>query len=148
MLASFGEEGPPTIIALRAQPPAAASEPPAVVGEVVMGDFFFRAPPLGTGTNTVRLTNQGQQLHYMFIARLAAGVTIEAVLEAEEAGVDAEAAGLVTPTTGVLELTPRAVVYPSLDFTPANYAMICFGEDPATGLLHAALGMVLPFTVP
>lgn len=147
-LASFGDEELPTITPLRAAPPAAASAPPAVTGEVVMGDFFFRAPPLGAGANTVRLANQGQQMHHMFIAELAAGVTIEAVLEAEEAGVDVEAAGLVTPTTGVLELTPGAVVYPTLEFTAGTYAMVCFVEDPTTGLPHAALGMVLPFTVP
>jgi hypothetical protein len=36
----------------------------------------------------------------------------------------------------------------TLEFTSGSYVMVCFVEDPATGLPHMALGMVLHFTVP
>lgn len=50
-------------------------------------------------------------------------------------------AGLVTRANSVGVLTPGETAYPTLTFTP-TYAMICFIEDPATGLPHVALGMV------
>ena len=33
------------------------------------------------------------------------------------------------------------------DFTPGNYALVCFVEDPNTGAPHFALGMIHEFTV-
>ena len=33
------------------------------------------------------------------------------------------------------------------DFTPGNYALVCFVEDPNTGAHHFALGMIHEFTV-
>lgn len=34
-----------------------------------------------------------------------------------------------------------------IDFTPGNYAFLCFGEDPNTGAPHFALGMVEEFSI-
>ena len=33
------------------------------------------------------------------------------------------------------------------DFTPGNYALVCFVEEPNTGAPHFALGMIHEFTV-
>ena len=34
-----------------------------------------------------------------------------------------------------------------IDFTPGNYAFLCFVEDPNTGAPHFALGMVEEFSI-
>ena len=49
--------------------------------------------------------------------------------------------------TGLTEVSPGQVVWPTLTFTPGSYAMVCFVEDPATGQEHVELGMLLEFTV-
>jgi hypothetical protein len=35
----------------------------------------------------------------------------------------------------------------SFDFTPGNYVILCFVEDPESGSPHFALGMLSEFTV-
>ena len=143
---TFGEEGP-TFATFQAVPPAAATEPPQAAGEIVMGDFFFQAPTIRAGTQTLQVTNTGQQFHHMLVARLASGVTLAEVFAMEEAGTDPLEAGLVELTNGLSDLSPGQMAWPTLNFTPGNYAMVCFVEDPATGQEHVALGMFLEFTV-
>ena len=143
---TFAEEGP-TIATFQAMPPPAATEPPQAAGEIVMGDFFFRAPTIPAGTQTFQVTNTGQQFHHMIVARLALGVTLAEVFAMEEAGTDPLEAGLVMLVNGLSELSPGQAAWPTLSFTPGNYAMVCFVEDPATGQEHVELGMFLEFTV-
>ena len=143
---TFAEEGP-TIATFQAMPPPAASEPPRAAGEIVMGDFFFRAPTIPAGTQTFQVTNTGQQFHHMIVARLAPGVTLAEVFAMEEAGTDPLEAGLVMLVNGLSELSPGQAAWSTLSFTPGNYAMVCFVEDPATGQEHVELGMFLEFTV-
>ena len=148
VIVSFEEEADDVISAtFRATPPSAANEPPEAVGEIVMGDFFFRAPAIPAGTNRFRVTNSGRQLHHMLVFRLAPGATLQQALAAEEEGIDPVEAGLVAPVNGLSELSPGQSAWPTLSFTPGAYVMICFIEDPATGREHADLGMIQEFTV-
>jgi len=148
LLTSTGQDGPPSVLAaIEAMPPLVGDVPPVTQGTVVMGDFFFQTPAIAAGTSTIALTNRGQQPHHMLIFRLAPGVTVQQALTAEAQGEDPLEAGLLMPATGVETMSPGQTVYPTLTFTPGTYAMVCFVQDPATGLPHAALGMVEEFTV-
>ncbi len=148
LIVAFGEEdAPPVTATVRAAPPAVAEEPPTTVAEIQMGDFFFRAPVIPPGSTTFQVRNIGQQLHHMLVFRLAPGVTLQQALMAEEQGTDPVEAGLVALATGLTEVSPGQVVWPTLTFTPGSYAMVCFVEDPATGQEHVELGMLLEFTV-
>ncbi|MGH2584355.1 MAG: hypothetical protein ACRDJE_05520 [Dehalococcoidia bacterium] len=131
-----------------AVPPPTATEPPSSAGTIELGDFFFRAPAIPAGTNTFAVTNAGEQLHHLIVFKLAEGLSFADIEAMFAAGEDPFAAGLLESAPGVSELTPGATAWPTLSFTPGNYAMLCFIEDPATGLEHADLGMVQPFTVP
>ncbi|HEV2124833.1 MAG TPA: hypothetical protein VGW38_18960 [Chloroflexota bacterium] len=149
LIFSFGEDGPESamVASFQAVPPAMIARPPATVGEIVMRDFSFQAPAIPAGTNTFRVTNAGSQLHHMIVARLAPDLTLQEALAMEEQGIDPVEAGLVQPVKGLSELSPGQSAWPTLTFTPGNYAMICFITDPASGLPHVALGMAQEFTV-
>jgi len=148
LLTSTGQDGPPSVQAvIEATPPLVGDVPPVTQGTVVMGDFFFQTPAIAAGTSTIALTNRSRQPHHMLVFRLAAGVTVQQALAAEAQGDDPLESGLLMPATGVETMTPGQTVYPTLTFTPGTYAMVCFVQDPATGLPHVALGMVEEFTV-
>ena len=137
----------PVMARVRATPPPAASQPPPSAGEIVLGDFFFQVPEFRAGTNTYRVTNTGQQLHHMIVVRLAPGVTLEQVFEADEMETDPFEAGLIELAPGFAETSPGQTAYPTLTFTPGTYAMVCFITDPESGQEHVELGMVREFTV-
>lgn len=137
----------PLVATLRAMPPT-ATVAPSPVGVIELGEFFFRLPTVVAGTATYQVTNIGEQLHELVIARLAAGVTLAQVFAAEAMGTDPLEAGLVTLVPGVSEISPGQTAWPTLSFTPGTYVLLCFLPDPATGQEHVALGMVAEVTVP
>ncbi|MGH2585938.1 MAG: hypothetical protein ACRDJE_13585 [Dehalococcoidia bacterium] len=150
-----GEAGAPdaaTLAALfrpgfTAVPPPAATEPPPAAGTIEMREFSFSVPEIPAGTNTFAVTNAGEQLHHLIVFKLAEDLTFADIEAMFAAGEDPFGAGLLESAPGVSELTPGATVWATLSFTPGSYAMLCFIEDPATGLEHADLGMVQPLTV-
>jgi hypothetical protein len=94
------------------------------------------------------VANVGEQVHHLLLVRLAPGVTLEEATAAEAEGIDLFEAGLLIPAVGVDLLSPGQTVWPALTFTPGTYVMLCSVPDPATGLPHEQLGMMLEFTVP
>lgn len=43
--------------------------------------------------------------------------------------------------------TPCLAPNAAHDFQPATYLAVCFVLDPASGMPHAAMGRLMPFTV-
>ena len=52
-----------------------------------------------------------------------------------------------TSVGGVAPMSTGYTNYAPLDFTPGEYFSICFVPDPESGAPHAALGMIMGFTV-
>lgn len=129
---------------MQAAPPPSATTAPDVAGEIVMGDFYFTAPPIRAGTATYKISNVGEQAHHMIVFRFAEGFSFEQFLEYEG---DAEAAGLVSFPNGYDVVSPGRSAWPTLTFTPGTYTMVCFLPDSASSAPHFVLGMVQDFIV-
>jgi hypothetical protein len=140
--------------------PAGEAEPPEAVMTVEMVDFAFEMPEMAiaAGPQIWEAPNVGEQLHEMVILRQAPGVTFEQVqaMLMPEAGAtpemaSPEAGAMAGPpftiVGGVAPMNPGYTNWAVLDLEPGDYIAICFVPDPATGLPHFALGMIMPFTV-
>ena len=147
--------------------PTAVVEPQAA-GTVVLRDFSFELPAqIAAGPQIWEVVNEGPQPHEIALLQLAPGVTPEQLLgmlagppaspevgndmASPEAGVaGSPVAGGPPPfhlVGGMQALAAGLRGWAVLDLEPGSYVVVCFVPDPASGLPHAALGMVAAFTV-
>jgi plastocyanin len=131
--------------ALAAENPAEARSAAPVSVTVTAKDFAFEGPAsIAAGTTTIRLVNQGTEMHQAQLIKLEDGKTLEDLAEASKkpgpppkwvkfvGGPNAAAPGQAVEATSVLE--------------PGNYAYICFIPSP-DGKIHMSKGMAKPFQV-
>lgn len=117
---------------------------PAIV-TVTANDFSFDAPgQVPAGAVTMRLVNNGKELHHAQMIRIEEGKTMDDMAKALKnpgpppswvkfvGGPNAIAPGKETHSTSVL--------------TPGLYAYLCFIPSPDR-VIHASKGMVRPFEV-
>jgi hypothetical protein len=123
--------------------PAPEAAPPAIT--VTAKDYSFDAPEeVRPGVTTMRLVNNGKEMHHAQLVKLDEGKTMADVAKALKnpgpppawvkfvGGPNAVAPGKEAESTSVL--------------SPGNYVYLCFIPGP-DGVMHAAKGMVKPFTV-
>jgi hypothetical protein len=144
--------------------PAQALSEPASDGAVELLDFHFTGIPdkVAAGPHVWKVTNTGQQVHELAIARLAPGLDPNAAMAMLAAPPASPAAGMATPladaspvagsppvvgVAGVAPMNPGETNWMAFDLEPGDYLALCFVPDPATGKPHFALGMVTPFTI-
>jgi hypothetical protein len=124
---------------------AASVQAPAVDAEVTLLDFSFTLPQqIRAGEQTWKITDKGQQPHELALVKLAEGKTAADVQEWMH---QPEGAPPFLSAGGMQAIDPGETAYLYLDLTPGNYIAFCYLPDPASGQEHAALGMVMPFTV-
>lgn len=123
---------------------ASGTSTPAVAGEVTLGEFRFGLPT-GFGKGTYKVTNAGAQPHELTIVRLGAGKTPADAAAFFQSG--GHGPPPFTSAGGVGVLAPGASEYGQLDLAPGDYLALCYVPDAGTGMPHAAMGMVAPFTV-
>ena len=117
-----------------------APEPTADV-TVTLSDYAFAlSAPLTAGTHTIRVENNGPQLHELTIERLAPGKTLADWQQWVAGGMrgmpPAEPAGGVTgPDKG-------KVAWLTITLTPGNYLLDCYVPDVKDGKPHFLHGMV------
>jgi hypothetical protein len=120
------------------------AELPEASGTVRLKDFSFQMPAISSGELTLRVINDGPQLHEFVVYRLAPGKTVEDVT-----GFFSAPAGPPPSTpaggTNAYSVAQRGNVH--LNLAAGNYVAICFVPDANTGAPHFALGMVQAFTV-
>jgi hypothetical protein len=112
---------------------------------VTLLDYSYKiSSPIQKGLRTIRVTNEGAQHHEIELVKLAPGATVSdfmkwiAKMEGPPPG---------KPLGGISGITAGMSEYFSADFTPGNYALICFLPDTRDGKPHFAHGMVQQFTV-
>jgi uncharacterized cupredoxin-like copper-binding protein len=123
-----------------AQTPSA--EPNLVT--VTASDFAFAAPAtVPAGLTTVRLVNEGKEMHHAQLVRLDEGHTVEELMKAGEHGpLPAWARFVGGPNVPA----PQGFTEATLDLAPGTYALVCFVPSP-DGVPHLMKGMVKPLTV-
>jgi uncharacterized cupredoxin-like copper-binding protein len=108
-------------------------------------DFAFEGPAqIPAGMTTIKLINDGPNLHHVDLVRLDSGKTIkdfETAL-AMPAAPPTWAVGMGGPNAP----DPGKEASATLDLQPGNYVMVCFVDMPG-GVPHFAKGMISPLTV-
>lgn len=123
----------------------AAAEPTADV-EISLTDYAFtESVPLTAGRHTIKVTNNGPQVHEMFIAKLDSGATTASTITWMEHGMHGRPP--IYPMGGVAGMANGAHAYVVANLTPGNYGLFCFVPDSKDGKEHYKHGMVRQITV-
>jgi hypothetical protein len=143
-------DGPPHFMKgmvrpLRVVPSKATTAAVETDATLELFDYSFRlSSPIRAGTRTIKVRNIGQQHHEVELVQLAPGVTVPDFmkwLQKMDGPPPGKALG------GVAGMDSGITQYFSADFTPGNYALICFLPDTKDGKPHFAHGMVQQITV-
>lgn len=122
-----------------AQAPAAA---PNLV-TITATEFAFSAPAsIPAGATTIRLVNQGREMHHVQLVRLAAGHTVAELARMQDGPIPE----WVTFVGGPNVHAPGAHSEATLQLEAGEYALVCLIPSP-DGVPHIAKGMVKPLTV-
>ncbi len=121
-----------------------ATAPEADV-RVTMTDYAWDVQgPMTAGKHVIRLENSAAQDHEMFIVRLNEGKTAADFAKWTENQAGPPPA---TPVGGTAGMPKGVTAYVAVEFTPGEYAMLCFIPDAKDGKPHIAHGMMKQFTV-
>jgi hypothetical protein len=124
--------------------PAAVRPTPDVTVTLVDYGFNFSTPVLA-GTRTIQVQNSGPQNHEVELVQLAPGKTANDFLAWAGAGM--KGAPPAKPIGGVAAIERGMSQTFSANFTPGNYAFICFIPDAKDGKPHFTHGMTKEFSV-
>jgi hypothetical protein len=125
---------------------AATPAPAANLVTVTAREFAFGAPAtIPAGLTTVRLVNQGQEMHHVQLVRLDEGHTVAELMEMAKGG-DEPMPAWVTFVGGPNVHAPGAHSESTMTLQAGEYALVCFIPSP-DGVPHIAKGMVKPLTV-
>jgi hypothetical protein len=105
--------------------------------------FSFSAPPTA-GQHTIHVMNGASQSHEVVFIKLHSGRTMDDVMAwgATYAGDEP-----FDTHGGVPGIRPGQMANVHVDFTPGDWAALCFVPDAKDGMPHLVHGMVLPFTI-
>jgi hypothetical protein len=115
---------------------------PAPTADIVMtlNDYTFTtSKPITAGKHTIRIENNGTQSHELMLARLVPGKKASEVPTWAEKPVGPPPA---EPIGGVPAIAKGTSAFITADFTPGDYAFVCFIPDAKDGKPHFAHGMV------
>lgn len=147
---SFGsqEAGPPDVMqgmlaGLTVTEPA-AEVPDSVLPEagatISLVDYQFVIEGLQSGEQTIRVSNDGSELHEAIIFRLQEGKTMEDMMAFMETGGEGEPP---MEDAGRVFLSPGKVTYTTMNLEAGNYVFLCFIPSEKNEMQpHFMLGMV------
>jgi plastocyanin len=124
---------------------AAAAEPAADITLTLRDYGFDLSKPITAGHHVIRVENAGPQDHEVVFFQLVPGKTAQDVVAFFEGGQKGSPPG--KPIGGVTAMAVGLHTTITLDFSPGDYAMICFVPDAQDGKPHAAHGMMQTITV-
>lgn len=126
-------------------PTGAAAQMPAADLEMELTDYAYGlSAPITAGTHTIRVTNQAQQSHEVLFVRLAPGKTAADMAKFIERPEGTPPGEIVGGTTGMAKGVSNQL---TIDFTPGEYALLCFLPDAGDHRPHVAHGMIQQITV-
>jgi hypothetical protein len=130
---------------LRVVPAKVAATRPKSDVTATLVDYTFRlSSPIRAGTRTIRVYNAGKQSHEVELVQLAPGKSLGDFMN-WLGKMDGPPPGKALG--GVAGMDPGTSQYFTYNFTPGNYALICFLPDVKDGKPHFAHGMVQQIAV-
>lgn len=126
-------------------PPADSTAPPQEV-TITASDFAFQLPaaPIHSGLTTIRLVNQGQEIHHVTLIHLTGGKTMADFMAAlANPGPPPE---WMVAMGGPNGAPPGGEANATLILEPGSYVLACFIPSP-DGVPHMAKGMSLGLEV-
>jgi len=135
------------IRALEVRPATGPAVPePTADADVHLTDYAFsESAPLHAGLRTLKVINDGQQPHELFIARLDTGVTAQQLVHWVDSGMHGRPPARAVGGVSGIEKGDHAWVV--ANFAPGNYAFLCFVPDAKDGKEHVQHGMIQQLTV-
>ena len=133
------------VVAPAAAGAPARTEPTADVVVTLSDHAFAFSTPLTAGTHTIRVDNQGPQLHEISMIQLAPGKTFADMATWEQGGMKGEPPA--RPVGGFIGPNVGSHGYFTVTLTPGNYALVCFVPDAKDGKPHLMHGMMQEITV-
>jgi uncharacterized cupredoxin-like copper-binding protein len=124
---------------------AAAAEPTPDITLTLSDYAFDLSQPITAGHHTILVKNAGPQDHEVVFVQLAPGKTAADVVAFFESGQKGPPPG--KPIGGLTAIAAGLHGTIMLDFSPGDYAMICFVPDAQDGKPHADHGMMQTITV-
>jgi len=122
---------------------AAAATPPVVT--ITAKDMAFTAPDtIVGGMTTLRMVNEGPNLHHVQLVRLDSGKTLADLQAAMKNPGPPPAWAVLVPGPNAAD--PGMESNETIDLAPGNYALLCFVDIPEH-VPHFAKGMVKALTV-
>jgi hypothetical protein len=130
---------------LRVVPAKANASPPKADATINLVDYNFKLQSsIKAGTRTIRVHNAAKQHHEVELVQLNPGVTLGEFMkwmDKMEGPPPGKAIG------GIAGMEPGMTQYFTANFTPGNYALICFLPDAGDGKPHFVHGMAQQITV-
>ena len=123
---------------------AASTKPKADVSATLFDYGFKLSSPIRAGMRTIRVHNTGPQSHEVELVQLAPGATADTFIKWIY---KMEGPPLGKALGGIASIPPGTSQYFSANFTPGNYALICFVPDKRDGKPHFAHGMIQQIAV-
>jgi uncharacterized cupredoxin-like copper-binding protein len=115
---------------------------------ITLADFSYTpSKPITAGRHTVRVVNQGQQVHETLVVKLPAKGTAKAFGAALTPGKPTTGSPPGKPVGGVVGLAPGDAAVFEMNFTPGHYGLLCLFPDHDTGQPHFEKGMAMEFDV-
>lgn len=115
---------------------------------ITLADFSYTpSKPITAGRHTVRVVNQGQQVHETLVVQLPSKGTAKAFGAALTPGKPISSSPPGKPVGGVVGLAPGDSAVFQMDFKPGHYGLLCLFPDHDTGRPHFEKGMAMEFDV-
>ncbi|MGH7718810.1 MAG: hypothetical protein ACREON_08205 [Gemmatimonadaceae bacterium] len=120
------------------------AEPTADVTMRLTDYDFEMSQPLTAGTHTIKVENAGEQPHEVVFIRMAPGKKAADLVAWVDKPTGPPPGEPLGGTTGFKKDSHQ---YVTIDFTPGNYALICFVPDAKDGKPHFVHGMMKDVTI-
>jgi len=139
----------PVPVTVAGEAPADQPIPEAAI-RIEMSEFVFTFPSsLTAGSHVVELANVGEQPHFIGLAGVPAGTTVDDALaligsfENPEATpvADGLTFDVITPALDTADQSAGVTAWYTVDLAPGTYLAVCFVPDAESGTPHAMLGM-------
>jgi uncharacterized cupredoxin-like copper-binding protein len=132
----------PLVVQPAQSAPAAA---PAADVRMVLRDYSYDiTPEISAGRHTILVENAAAQAHEVVVMKLAPGKTAQDLLGWM---MTHQGTPPAAPLGGTTMMSPGESNRITADFTPGEYALLCFVPDARDGKRHVEHGMVRQITV-